>query len=121
MNLMKRNLKRLVSSLGYEVKKLPSDEWQLLQFGYQHGWLKQFAIAVIVDIGANEGQFARKFTYLYPNAKLICFEPLKEPFARLRQNLKHVPNAIFNNFALGASEDELSIYVNEYKPHPKGY
>lgn len=37
----------------------------------------------VLDVGANKGQFAAFARHRWPRARLICFEPLPEPRARL--------------------------------------
>lgn len=39
----------------------------------------------IIDVGANQGQFARRARALFPTAQIFCFEPLPEPFSVLRK------------------------------------
>jgi len=45
--------------------------------------LSRLGFRSIIDVGANEGQFARQISKFYPNAKLYCFEPLEKPFQEL--------------------------------------
>jgi len=39
--------------------------------------------ATVIDVGANKGQFASYARLRWPQARLICFEPLPEPRAKL--------------------------------------
>ena len=39
--------------------------------------------ATVIDLGANKGQFAVYARTRWPNARLICFEPLPGPHAKL--------------------------------------
>lgn len=41
---------------------------------------------VIFDVGANIGDSLFYFKYLYPNAQIYCFEPVKSSFAMLQKN-----------------------------------
>lgn len=45
--------------------------------------LSSTKVDFVLDVGANEGQFAKKISELFPAAKIYCFEPLKLPFANL--------------------------------------
>ncbi|MDB5088618.1 MAG: hypothetical protein JWR09_2612 [Mucilaginibacter sp.] len=116
MNGIKNQLKKAVSALGYSIRKSPTSQSELLQFCYANGWLKDYLINTIIDIGANEGQFATKISALFQNARLICFEPLTAPFELLKKNLINVPDAAFYNYALGDSDTELVIHNNEFSP-----
>ncbi len=40
-------------------------------------------IGIILDIGANEGQFSRRMNRLFPNAQIYAFEPLPAALAQL--------------------------------------
>jgi len=42
----------------------------------------------ILDIGANIGNVAIAGLKSYPNAKVICFEPVKNTFALLTESMK---------------------------------
>ncbi len=46
--------------------------------------LGQLPIRTIVDVGANRGQFAREALHFFPEARLVCFEPLDAAAAALR-------------------------------------
>jgi hypothetical protein len=44
-------------------------------------------VKLIVDIGANHGAVALSALRTYPNAHIICFEPVKNTFDSLKNNL----------------------------------
>lgn len=76
--------------------------------------LRKIPFNTIIDVGANSGQFAKKITSFYPNAKIYCFEPLPEPFNELEawagtQNGRVVPL----NLALGDKEGEAEMFLHE--------
>src|SRR5438128_3120008 len=45
--------------------------------------LRSMPIRSIVDVGANEGQFAKWIMGIFPGAKLYAFEPLPGPYEKL--------------------------------------
>lgn len=47
----------------------------------------------ILDIGGNIGYFSLYFSYLFPNSKIYCFEPIPNNFSFLKKNL------LLNNFS----------------------
>lgn len=47
-------------------------------------------IHTIIDIGANNGFFALYARVLFPKAKIVCFEPCPETFARLKDNVSNL-------------------------------
>src|SRR5436190_1768852 len=58
--------------------------------------------AVVLDVGANEGDYAETVLRLAPHIELHAFEPHPATFARLEHRLKSA-GATCHNFALGAS------------------
>ena len=73
MSKLKNVIRDLAESFGYIIHKKRFNSW-----------LQKYDIKTVVDIGANEGQFATEFTAIFPSAKLHCFEPLNTPFTLLK-------------------------------------
>ena len=48
-------------------------------------------VKIILDIGANQGQTARRYQQLFPQAAIYSFEPLKNCFAILTETFKNCP------------------------------
>jgi FkbM family methyltransferase len=105
MSKLKNSLRNLAESFGYIIHKK--------RFNY---WLHKYDIKTIIDIGANEGQFATEFTAIFPFAQLHCFEPLNEPFTLLKNRFIKNKNVNIYNFALGEKEEELIMNLNEFTP-----
>lgn len=57
-------------------------------------------ISTIIDIGANNGFFALYARVLFPSARIICYEPCPETFARLTDNVANL-NIECVNIGLG--------------------
>jgi FkbM family methyltransferase len=57
-------------------------------------------IDTIIDIGANNGFFAVYARVLFPTAKIVCFEPCPDTFARLSDNVANL-NIECRNIGLG--------------------
>lgn len=92
------------------VGKLLVKEWDKRLLG-----LAQLPIKTVLDIGANEGQFARKITKIFPEAHIYAFEPLAVPFqqlSRLARQQSHKITAF--NLALGDSIQPIEIYSHLY-------
>jgi FkbM family methyltransferase len=68
---------------------------------------------VIVDVGANVGQFAAAALLLWPRASLRCFEPDPETFAQLERNLGKRPEVEPRCAAIGSSNGTLTFYRHE--------
>ena len=68
----------------------------------------------IIDVGANQGQFALAAKALYPQAKLFSFEPLEEMCERFRRNTKHLNGIELYNVALGTEGGIIDFYRNDH-------
>ena len=76
--------------------------------------LKNYDIDLVIDIGANEGQFAKKIIdYGFKN-KIISFEPIKNVNKILRSNSKNHQNWIVNkSFGFGNLNQTKLINVSK--------
>jgi FkbM family methyltransferase len=76
--------------------------------------LSQNNIKTIVDVGANEGQFAlkliKKNNY---SGKIISFEPVSSTFEILSKNSKISPNWVVIQSAVGGSVGTLPINISQ--------
>jgi FkbM family methyltransferase len=68
--------------------------------------------SVIIDGGANVGQFARAATMTFPEARVICFEPLPEVAQSLRKNLSDRPQVRVVEAALGSVDGKIEFHRN---------
>lgn len=72
-------------------------------------WLEKYDIKTVIDIGAHTGQFAKEIRDKLPQAKIYSFEPLKDCYQGLVQNMKEDKNFKAYNFALGDRESKQEI------------
>ncbi|ARK09912.1 FkbM family methyltransferase [Fibrella sp. ES10-3-2-2] len=72
------------------------------------------SISTILDVGANQGQFALAATWMYPLAQVYSFEPLPDIYISLCKNTNR--KSLINTFntALGTTEGSISFYKNDY-------
>lgn len=63
--------------------------------------LAHFGIDVVFDVGANNGQFARRIQAMGYRGRIISFEPLSAAFAKLRANARGYAAWEVVNVALG--------------------
>ncbi|WPL11559.1 FkbM family methyltransferase [Thiorhodovibrio litoralis] len=71
--------------------------------------LGQEHFATVIDVGANKGQFAVYARLRWPRARLICFEPLPAPRARLARVTRG--QAEIHSFALGSAPGEGEMHI----------
>lgn len=74
--------------------------------------LKSNDFQTVVDVGANRGQFALVARKHFPNAKIVSFEPLKEPAALFRRVFSSDPQIVLYGMAIGPEEKEMTIHVS---------
>jgi FkbM family methyltransferase len=69
---------------------------------------------VVVDIGANRGQFALCVRRLYPSAKIFSFEPLQKPAETYKTVFENDPLARLFPKAIAAQTGSASMYVSRW-------
>lgn len=72
------------------------------------------AVGVVLDAGANKGQFSRAAATAFPGARIIAFEPLESVAAEWRANLADVAGAEVHACALGAEAGTVTFHPHEY-------
>ena len=70
--------------------------------------------AVIIDVGANKGQFAVSAANIFPNCKVFSFEPDPEVYSKLVKNTASYDTVTCFQTALGNSEGEIEFNRNSY-------
>jgi len=66
---------------------------------------------IIFDVGANKGGYSLEVISLFgSNAKLYSFEPSKETFSLLSNNLSNYRNVRLYNFGFGDTEEMVNFY-----------
>jgi FkbM family methyltransferase len=78
----------------------------------QIAWtLRALEVNVVLDVGANRGQFGLSLRQQGYAGRIVSFEPLPEHAARLRAHAAADPDWVVYDFALGDSEGEAEINV----------
>jgi FkbM family methyltransferase len=111
---LKGALRSLAEATGFEVRKTSVYTSQKLR----HNLLfSQLHIDLVLDVGANTGQFARQCRAAGYNGKILSFEPSASAHAALLRSAASDPLwAVADRMALGAAngETEINIAVNSY-------
>ena len=81
---------------------------------YSFKKLIQKDIDTLIDVGANQGQFALAWRKFYPESRIFSFEPVPETFYKLKANTQAFPKISTLNMALGSKPGKLSIYKNDH-------
>ena len=64
---------------------------------------------LIIDVGANSGQFSKVSNYFYPKAQIYTFEPLEDHYLKIQKKFKNIQNIKVYNLAVGNEEGFISF------------
>jgi len=68
----------------------------------------------VLDIGANRGMFSRCAHYLFPEAAIYAFEPLRDCYQELNSLKRVLKNFEAYNFAIGAQDGRTIMRRSSY-------
>jgi FkbM family methyltransferase len=104
----KHAARKFVQSWGLNVSRFPSDDHPTLQVVKL---LQHCNINLVLDVGANEGQYAtglRRFGYAN---RIVSFEPVGEPYRSLEKHCRFDSDWMSMNCAIGAKSATTTIHV----------
>src|SRR5437660_1546553 len=76
------------------------------------GFLRNYDVDLVMDVGANEGQFGSLLRRLGYRGPIVSFEPVKSVCARLSERAKSDPDWSVRNLALGERPSTATIHVS---------
>lgn len=79
-------------------------------------WLRSRNFRTVLDIGANVGRFSVTANAVFPQARIVAFEPLPSCFAAAERAMASCGNSSILNIALGDSEGEIEMFANDFSP-----
>ena len=96
------------STFGIEIIKFPTPELdrRIKLFNYHE-------IDLVLDIGANIGQYGSELRSIGYNGKIISFEPTSEAFAKLERLSKKDSNWDVYNYSLGEFDGKSEINISK--------
>ncbi|MHB8405670.1 MAG: FkbM family methyltransferase [Gammaproteobacteria bacterium] len=74
--------------------------------------LRDLQCRAVVDIGANRGQFSLLARELFPEARIVAFEPLPGPAAMFQCVFAHDARTSLHNIAIGPESTRTTIHVS---------
>jgi FkbM family methyltransferase len=79
-------------------------------------WIGAYGIRTILDVGANEGQFAKLARRVFPSSRILSFEPIDSCYELLRNAL--VGDDRFETFhcAVGEADGMATFHQNAFSP-----
>ncbi|QHT68840.1 FkbM family methyltransferase [Rhodocytophaga rosea] len=107
---MKKTLKNLFRKLGYEVSK-----YSLAHSAHalQKHLIQQNQFDLIIDVGANSGQYGVLLREIGYVGKIISFEPIPAIFTLLQKTASQDSKWEIHNYAIGNEDGTISINVSE--------
>ncbi len=107
MNL-KNLVRAAVNRTGFDVIRVHNSPKRTLL------GLAALDVGTVIDVGANQGQFARLVSGFFPRAHLYCFEPLPGPFEALSNWAKTQDGRVrCFPMALGDQEGEAEMHLHD--------
>lgn len=93
--------------LGYDIIEFPDkhDEKRIKLY-------KLYSIDLVLDVGANEGQFGAFLRDIGYKGEIISFEPLKDVFIKLQARSERDSKWLAYNYALGDFDGQSRINVS---------
>lgn len=76
--------------------------------------LDDYQINIVLDVGANKGQFAEEIRQIGYGGRIISFEPISSAFDILKKLALNDPDWDVQKLALGKENGEQNIYVSDY-------
>lgn len=105
---MARPFRKLLRRFGLDYVKAPIEHWQRIA-----AMLEDAGVTVLLDVGANEGQYVGYLRNAGWTGRVVSFEPVAAVHATLTANAARDPAwAIAPPMALGAEEGEAEIIVS---------
>lgn len=103
-------LKVILEKFGYELikkRKHPSLKSHLQNI------LKQYEIDLVLDVGANQGQYGHLLRRLGYKGEIISFEPVKSSYEKLKESTEK--DNLWKVFKLGLSDQKGATQINVFK------
>lgn len=124
MVTVKKLSKYIIKSLtGFEIERFGAKSFALIDrnnridawFSYRNqirSVIEKFDIDIVIDVGANEGQFSQQLRTFY-DGEILSFEPVTSVFEKLAKAASADPKWHAFKLALGSSETTLTINVSD--------
>ena len=74
--------------------------------------LKSLPIGMVVDVGANRGQFSLAVSHWRPSVRIVAFEPLPGPAATYRSLFADNPHVTLHEVALASERGEMEMNIS---------
>ncbi len=112
MRSLKSIFRRSLERFGYQIVKHPNCSSDLSTPPWMK-LLRHYGVDLVLDVGANRGQYHDKLRAAGYTGHVVCFEPLTSVYRLLTQHLQQESSSTAVNVALGAKNEQATINVSQ--------
>ena len=105
---MIQKLRHLVNYFGLDLTRYPS-----LDLRRRKKLLDFYRVDLILDVGANTGQYAQTLRRIGYKGHIVSFEPVRALFEQLEKNASNDHKWHVYNYGLGDKNEEMTIHLSE--------
>ena len=102
-----RQVADLLRTMGYEVRRMNPAECR----EPRPHWLRKLSIDLLIDVGANTGQYAARLRELGFSGAIVSFEPQSAAFHQLKKRAMRDGRWRAINCGLGEEAGEMPLYL----------
>ena len=106
--VLKRALRSALRASGFEISRSHARVDTVTAL---HWLIRDLNVSVVLDVGANEGEFGEDLRSRGFNGRLVSFEPRRAAFARLNERAARDLDWTVHQMALGDRRTEVTINV----------
>lgn len=104
---LKRPIRRMTRWMGYELVPRTRDESAILT-----AKMASLGIDLLLDVGANQGQYAERMRAAGYGSEIISFEPGSDAFRYLQRAARADDRWHTHRIAVGSAEGEVLLHVS---------
>ncbi|MFC1771778.1 FkbM family methyltransferase [Pseudomonadota bacterium] len=108
MSEIKKSIRNLIRQLGFDLVRYEPKTHPLAR---RKKILDTYNINLVLDVGANIGQYGKQLREIGYKKKIVSFEPLKSAYDLLSDNAEKDKLWEIHNFALGDKEESAIINI----------
>lgn len=83
---------------------------------FQSDFFKSLNPDLIIDVGANTGEFILNMQSAFPKATIMAFEPQPSAFEKLSYNFINIENISLINKGLGSEQKTVEMFISDFSP-----
>jgi FkbM family methyltransferase len=101
-------IQRVVRQMGYELTAL-----EMSEVDHVARLIGRLGIDLLIDVGANQGQYATRFRQLGYEGEIVSFEPMGDAYSALAKASGHDERWQARQLAVGAENGTATLHVSE--------